>query len=120
MKPSLTPVGEYLLRRGTQACAPTSTLVRYWWRRLNIELFDGALHEHDFYVLQLEQNARAQSDGEDIWIDPMCNTKALLIGTLAHEMIHQLQWQRSRPLDHGKFFQVQARRLRAALGTSIV
>jgi len=117
---SLTSVGEYLKRHGKQACVPTVPLIRYWWRRLNTELFDGALHEYDFFVSRLECTARAESDGEDIWIDPMCNTKALLIGTIAHEMIHQLQWLRSRPLDHGRFFQINARRLYAAMGVPIV
>jgi hypothetical protein len=44
-------------------------------------------------------------------IDKRCKTRAEVINTLAHEMIHQLQHERGLNVNHGKFFKLQAKRL---------
>lgn len=51
------------------------------------------------------------TDDPSLHIDSRCKTRADIINTLAHEMVHQLQHQRGLPVNHGKFFKRQAKRL---------
>ena len=111
-------VGEYLKRCGDQPVTPTPRLLRYWWGRLNDELFNGACSIESIEMCEL--GWIADCDGEDLRVSSnWVFTRSLLLSTLAHEMIHVHQWHRSRPLDHGKFFQIQATRLQKALGVAV-
>lgn len=111
-------VGEYLRRCGNQPVTPTPRLLRYWWNRINLELFDGLVHIENIEVTPFDH--WADCDGEDLRVSSTIQfTRKSLLTTVAHEMIHAMQWHRSRPLDHGKFFQIQATRLQRALGVSV-
>lgn len=110
-------IGEYIKRYGSQPVTPTPRLLRYWCNRLNDELFNGGATVEDIEIKALGHIA--DCDGETIRIDIRDYTRSLLLSTLAHELIHVLQWHRSRPLDHGKFFHIQATRLQKALGVAV-
>ena len=50
-------------------------------------------------------------DEPSLHIDKRCKTRAEVINTLAHEMIHQLQHERELSVNHGAFFKAQVKRL---------
>lgn len=52
------------------------------------------------------------NDEPRLHIDKRCKTKQQVLDTLAHEMIHQLQHVLGLPVNHGRFFNTQAKRLR--------
>ena len=111
-------VGEYIKVHGHEPIVPTPRLLWYWWNRINDELFSGAATVDKVSVVPMDW--MADCDGEDLRVSSTwVFTRAVLLSTLAHEMIHVLQWHRSRPLDHGKFFQIQATRLQKALGVAV-
>lgn len=51
-----------------------------------------------------------------IHIDGAVKTKQLLLATLAHEMVHQLQHEQGKATHHGKLFQYHAKRIQQLTG----
>ena len=95
------------------------TLLRYWYGRLNRELFKNSLPRVLLqygdattfmgcsvygYFMPDEQHPR-------IHVDTRVVTRGMLISTLAHEMVHYYQHTHGLPLNHGRFFKQQAKRL---------
>lgn len=90
----------------------------YWHGRLNSELFDRELKRVKVSCgktgSDMPYPVYGYYDSEDntIHIDSRCKTKAHVLSTLAHEMVHQLQEQRGLPLTHGRFFQAWEKKLK--------
>lgn len=105
-------IKSHLARVGDGCITTTWTLVRYWWRRLNTILFDKLLKEPTFIVCQSidlgDTHARCHElvDGNvKIAISSEFNSKREFLSVLAHEMVHQWQYQIAKAVDHhGKSF----------------
>ena len=114
------------LRTPHAPVTPTPAMLRYWWLRLNRDMFHGALPQPVFRVRRLKddralyENAVYGNLGEGtISFAPAAITRRALVGTMLHEMIHQLQMMQSRPLVHGRFFNVVAKRLGRRAGVLV-
>jgi len=85
-------------------------MLRYWWARLNEEVFHGELHPCGLEVGSCADfNAVGLCYPLDcgrvrLVLDPGLSTRAAVLATLAHEMIHQWQHQSGEPLTHGDVF----------------
>ena len=99
--------------------ALSPTLLRYWYGRVNRELFAGKLPK---VLLQYGDGTERMGftvygyfapDEQHpvIHIDSRVVTRGMLISTLAHEMVHYYQHLHGLPLNHGRFFKSQAKRL---------
>lgn len=102
---------DHLRRHGHRPVKPTVRMLRHWWGRINKEVFDGAL-------LPCQLSAASCSDESAVGlcypldggrvrivVHDMDVTRAGVLGTLAHEMIHQWQHQNGLPMNHGIDFQ---------------
>jgi len=86
---------------------------------LNIVFFGGVL-PLSRVILEPLPTAFGMCNGPYIWIDPThCNTEALFIGTIAHEMVHQWQWIRGKELDHGRSFIWKCRQIEKVLSIPV-
>ncbi len=104
-------IESHVTLRGHEAVTPTVGMLRYWWSKLNAELFDGTLLRCQLAVESCAEHEAVglcwPLDGGRvrISIDPAETTRAGLLGTLAHEMVHQHQHQHGWPMDHGQSFE---------------
>lgn len=111
IKPS---VSEHLAKAGHRAIVPTQSLLAYWHARLNRELFRGKLGKCQLTYGRtriIKEAVYGYYFEGRIHIDTRVKTKRVLICTLAHEMIHQLQDEHGRPTTHGKDFRAWQRKL---------
>lgn len=94
-------------------------LLTYWHNRLNRELFKGALRRisvlHGLTHPAIAEPVYGYYQPDDqlpyINIDARVTTRAMLLNTLTHEMVHQYQDESGLPLTHGKVFQRHAKRM---------
>lgn len=117
-------IAEHVAARGHEPVVPTLRLLRYWWPRLNKALFGGCLHPCQMVLVQGEGfwgQCTTLSDGR-VRIDMNTSltwTRSALLGTLAHEMVHQYQHQHGLPVTHGEAFKAWADDIKAATGLGI-
>jgi Zn-dependent peptidase ImmA (M78 family) len=111
-------VALHLKQRGSERVALTPALLSYWHGRLNTALFSRELKRVPLTCgksIDMGGPVMGYYDYDtadpSLHIDSRCKTRADIINTLAHEMVHQLQHQRGLPVNHGKFFKRQAKRL---------
>jgi hypothetical protein len=118
---------EHLVQRGHEPCKLTLHMLRYWHKRLNQELFNGELlpcqitcgvsppeHGSIFGVCEPLPDRRVR-----IHIDPRCITRSSVITTMAHEMVHQWQYQTQGYMHHGNNFRAWGARIKKELGVQI-
>lgn len=117
---------KHVALRGHETVRPTARMLRYWWSRLNTEVFADTLHVPKLTVLRVEwpdvyglcwplSNSRSH-----IQIDPtLCATRGDILATLAHEMIHQWQHQLGEPMTHGESFKGWADAIRDRTGLEV-
>lgn len=102
-------------------------MLRYWWKRLNDEIFGGELLPGQLVLASLEgQNALGLS--EDLYngrskiticpVQTACS-KGAFLATLAHEMVHQHQLQHGGDMDHGETFMRWFEPIQEATGLDI-
>ncbi len=115
-------IREHVSRHAHEPVTPTLRMLRHWWGRLNVEVFDGLLHPCQLTYGPLE--------GEDVYgmcyplevervrihIDARADTRGCMLATLAHEMIHQWQHQHGLDMTHGDVFKGWAEVLRIKTG----
>lgn len=101
---------KHVIERGHEPVTPTLLMLRRWWALLNAECFGGKLLPCQ---LSYGKSERADVLGlfhslenrrGHIHIDTRVNTRGGMLGTLAHEMVHQYQHQHGQPTTHGKAF----------------
>lgn len=98
---------------GHKPVKPTPRMLRYWWGRLNVEVFDGALHLCQLTVL--DEPGMEDASGVCYPLDcgrvrinvspTHADSRAAMLGTLAHEMVHQYQHQHDQAMHHGTTFE---------------
>lgn len=108
-------IEQHVIKHGHEACDITPRMLRYWWTKLNTELFEGGL-----WVPQLSYGddptpgcGKAEVDGATfplggqrvrLHISNSITTRQAMLATLAHEMVHQYQYQNDLPMTHGETF----------------
>lgn len=103
-------IAEHVKQRGHEPVAPTLRMLRHWWSRLNDEVFGGVLLPCQLEVGPCSEHKAVglcyplDCGRVRIVIDPSNATRAGMLATLAHEMVHQYQHQHSLPLTHGESF----------------
>lgn len=86
----------HLAKRSHQPVVVTRLTVKYWWRVLNVALFNSTLHPPEYIVCRNFKDYYGWCDLLDdgtvaIGIRLQMPTRLLMLATIAHEMIHQ--WQ---------------------------
>ena len=110
-------VVQHLLEHGHKPVDLTPALLSYWHGRLNTACFDRELGRVILTCGKSQDIGPVMGyydyndDEPSLHIDKRCKTRAEVINTLAHEMIHQLQHERGLSVNHGTFFKAQAKRL---------
>lgn len=104
-------IAEHLQRRGAESFNPSQRFLRLWWGRLNRSFFKGLLRPCQ---ITFGRSEFANCDGlcyplveghVHIHIDRAVRRRDDMLGTLAHEMVHQWQHQAGRHMGHGPDFQ---------------
>jgi hypothetical protein len=101
----------HVRKRGHENVKPTIRMLRYWWGKLNAEVFHNELLLCQITYGRSEfaevsglcyplDNGRSR-----IHIDNRNHTRAGMLGTLAHEMVHQYQHQNGLAMNHGETFE---------------
>ncbi len=106
-------IAAHIKLHGHKPVTPTPRMLRYWWARLNAEVFKGKLGLCQLTVLTevgMEDACGAcyplDCGKVRINIAPeYADSRASMLGTLAHEMVHQYQHQRGKPMNHGQTFE---------------
>jgi len=125
-------VRKHLEARGRQKVVPSEVLLRYWWRRLDAELFHGLREPRRVTVrpmrnayawLRPAKNTVLDEDGHqalplpyDLEFDAAPVTRTALITILVHEMVHAWEWESGNPPAHGKLFMSWAPAILGTLG----
>lgn len=121
---------DHIVKHGHITVLPTYSMVRYWWAKLNAEIFDGILLKAQISVGS-DPHTGFSADEVDggcfplggervrIHVSEKDMSKQMLIATIAHEMVHQLQYQHGIPMTHGDFFQQWAVKVKTTTGITI-
>jgi hypothetical protein len=91
-------VREHLKKYGRQVVSPSRGMLRYWCRRLNVELFDDtlpmpgrilfAVGKNHMAECALYKEARGQWSRWDLYFTQSPMSRAVLLEILAHELVH--------------------------------
>lgn len=114
----------HVIRHGHRTVRPTVRMLRYWWARLNAELFDGKLlpPQLSYGSEPTPGYGSAEADGVTfplggervrIHIADTQTTRQAILATLGHEMIHQWQYQHGQTMNHGEDFHTWAALIKA-------
>lgn len=118
----------HVKKHGYRIVTPTVPLVRYWWARVNRELWDGVLPSPGSIDIQRDKVAWAWTLMPDIEprtyhlkIDSYPLTKKRLLQVLAHESVHAYLWiiEGDSATDHGKPFMRYRYRMKKRLGLNL-
>ena len=122
-----------MIKDAHKGVTPTPALIRYWWGRLNTEIFGGKLPPPIQCSVHTSQESK-EACGFDTWAwyehgvsrgfgsfsfwgVPV--TRQDFLTTLAHEMIHQYQHAMGKPTVHGRYFKVLCKKYGRKLGAQI-
>lgn len=90
---------------------PTKKLIKDWFYKLNLILFDNELKYFDEIKIERRRQCYAEcivlAEPEGAMLLSMNyvqNSMRYFIYVLAHEMVHAYQWQKLNRMDHGKTF----------------
>lgn len=93
----------------------TNRIIKYWWKLINIAIFDNKLHSTEFKIKNIASDTYAECEGfiyednEEIKILITINSSNILnrehfITVLIHEMVHSYQYLYLKNISHGKSF----------------
>ena len=77
----------------------TESLVAYWCRVINRAVFQGKVDVHKIQIRGMRK-FWGECDGWTIGINEQITNRELLISTIAHEMVHQWQWDNFGKMNH--------------------
>lgn len=109
-------IKDYLRQKGQQSIGfdLTPAYVLLWWRVFNVAIFDNQLNlPHRIICRNFRDNSYGwcdswdNSDKVEIGIRRQLKNNRLFLNVLAHEMVHQAQWEiygEHERHDHGKTF----------------
>lgn len=118
-------IRKHVAQHAHEAVTPTLRMLRYWWVRLNAEVFDN--------ILLPCQLSYGETPGENVYgmcyplevervrihIDRQADTRGCMLATMAHEMIHQWQHQHGLEMTHGDVFKGWAEVVRVKTGLTV-
>ena len=109
----------YIGRRGDFKVS--SKRAKYWFKVLNVAVFDSELTVPEFDIRALNGNVGlCHHDGTTtITISTRIQDKELFIATLAHEMVHQYQQDTECKMHHGRSFKDWQLYIKEILGFTI-
>lgn len=119
-------VADHVRDRGHEPCVPTTRMLKHWWSSFNREVFDNELlpcqlgtepydgHRTMGYCTPLA-SGRARIDV----VPEFQDSRASVLATLLHEMVHQVQHQRGGAMNHGPTFTAWSRHIRRITGLTI-
>lgn len=114
---------EHVAKGGNRKVLPTTTLMTYWFHRLNAEVFDGWLPTPAFYVgapkglwgmFTVDVDNSLAVYLADHWM-----TKERLLDILVHELVHLWQHTSGEPISHGPSFTRWSPIIRARTGLTL-
>jgi hypothetical protein len=99
-------IKKYLM--GSREFVPTQKKARYWFNVINTAAFDGKITFSNILVERMRLNLGLCTEYEfhdgsktrEIKIDVGIKTRAIFIATLSHEMVHILQSQTNKSMNH--------------------
>lgn len=100
----------HLSNKGDSNIEVSETLIMYWFHIINSAAFKNELPVPDKIVVRRLIGAWGLCEGSSrtkncvITISNKIETKAFLLATIAHEMVHQYQWIYRADINHGKTF----------------
>jgi hypothetical protein len=119
-------IKKHLKRDGFRIVTPTMPLVRYWWARINVELWDGYLPPPA--TIEIKQDRKFwgwthtnYAGKYDLDIDSYPLTKKRLIEVLVHESVHAYLWvaHGDNKTVHGPAFMAHRHKVRRVTGLKL-
>lgn len=104
-------IAAHVKAHGHKPVTPSVQMLRHWWGRLNAEVFGGELLIPHITFEHLFDDALGSCTDiafqrVTINIEPRHEwTRALMLETLAHEMVHQKQHHDGGAMHHGETFE---------------
>lgn len=102
---------QHINRRGTEPVVVTTALCKYWWRILNIAVFNDSLHMVREVEVSRTRGVYAWISGIDesqrytkMKIQEQFPSRFLFLNVLVHEMVHAWEFHHHRTMGHGKRF----------------
>lgn len=117
-------------KTGHLTVIPTIRMLRHWWARLNTECFAGELlppqitygnETTEGYGSDIADGVTFPLGGQRVRVHlaDTLTTRQAILATLAHEMIHQWQYQHDLPMNHGETFTGWANLILAETGLTV-
>ena len=83
----------------------TETLALYWWRVINRAAFNGKMETPKYFDIRGMRGYWGECQGYitgevKISVNEAILNRELLIATIAHEMVHQWQWENYKKMNH--------------------
>jgi len=110
-------IRQHISKRGhEQNIIITPSMARYWWKKLNIAVFNGLLRppkriyalkwvgDVDTYGECDPQYDRHMKRYVNIRLKESMETRKLFLTILVHEMVHQWEWETLEKTSHHKHF----------------
>ena len=118
-------IRNHLKKQGNHWCYISEDMVCFWWRILNFAIFQGKLYhpirfETKNYHHQIQgmcvPAGRCKHGTVVIGVRREYDERMTFLTVLAHEMVHQYQWQEDKRMHHGKTFYDWEWRVKIATG----
>jgi hypothetical protein len=102
-------IKEHLAKRGDQPVVITRKMVRYWWRLLNLAVFDSTLPSpiriDIVYMRDVHGWAIPYTTGRmGLTLVPKFLSRRMFLSTLVHEMVHAWEHNNKLHMGHGSAF----------------
>jgi len=118
-------IRNHLKTNGQNYCFITESMVLMWWRVLNDAIFGGKLKQPKRFELRnfhketlgwCKSHGRKSTGNVVIGLRREYDDRNTFLTVLAHEMVHQSQWEEDSRMTHGGTFHVWERRVNQATG----
>ena len=89
------------------AFTPTQKKARYWFNVINTAAFKNKITFSNILVKNMRSNwglCTHEGDLTEITVDAGISTRELFIATIAHEMVHLLQVQTKKSMNHSAYY----------------
>lgn len=118
-------VRNHLKSKGKHWCYISEDMMNFWWHILNNAIFGGVLRKparfettnfHNGVLGTCKPFGRCKAGGVVIALRREYDERMTFLTVLAHEMVHQYQWQEDNRMTHGKTFYDWGWRVKIATG----
>lgn len=134
LRPARKFVQSHLKNRGEHSILVTEASVKYWWRVLNVAVFDGKLYtpskirlckeitvegKVSVWAVCRDRSKQARSIGQNgisLKVQHHYPSRKLFLNVLVHEMVHAWEIQYNGDATHGPKFFAWRDKIRKATG----